>query len=69
MFFELLMGLMVEALDGGFLENPVHAFDLPIGPGMLRLGAAMLDGVLFVSIGEGMDSEEESGNGSGFLFC
>ena len=67
MLFELLMGLIVEAFDGRFLESPVHAFDLPIGPWMLRLGAAMLDGILLAGIGEGMDPEEERRNGFAFL--
>lgn len=67
--FELLMGLVVEAFDGGILQSSVHALDLPIGPGMLGFGEAMLDGVLLASIGEGMDSEEERGDGIDFLFC
>jgi hypothetical protein len=36
----------VVALDGGFLDGPVHAFDLPIGPGMVDLCHAMFDAML-----------------------
>ena len=31
---ELIMIVVVEAFDGGILDRPVHAFYLPIGPGM-----------------------------------
>ena len=40
---EVLVGLVVEALYGGFFQSSVHAFDLSVGPGMLWLGATMLD--------------------------
>ena len=58
-FFELGMGLVVKAFDGRFLESSIHALDLPVGPGMFRFGPAMLDGVLFAGIGEGVHTEEE----------
>ncbi len=32
-------------LDDGFLDGALHAFDLAVGPGMLRLGEAVLDAV------------------------
>jgi len=67
--FELLMCLVVEAFDGGFLQSPIHALDLPIGPGMLWFGVAMLDGVLLAGIGEGMNPEEERRSGFDLLFC
>lgn len=63
------MGLVVEAFDGRFLESPIHTLDLPIGPGMLRFGAAMLDEVLFACIGEGMDPEENRMGGFDLLIC
>jgi hypothetical protein len=47
--FELLMIVVVEALDGGFLDGPVHPLDLTIGPGMLHLGQAVLDAVLLAA--------------------
>ena len=31
---QLVVGLVVEALDGCFLDGPVHPLDLAIGPGM-----------------------------------
>ena len=39
------MAVVVIALDGCVLDRPVHAFDLPIGPGVLDLGEAVLDAV------------------------
>ena len=45
---ELLVAIVVVALDGGFLYGPVHAFDLPVGPGMFDLGEAVLD-VVFLA--------------------
>ena len=51
------MGFVVEALDGGVLERAVHAFDLPIGPGIFRLGQPVVDVVLGTGVLEGMSSE------------
>ena len=56
---ELPVAVVMIALDGGFLDRAVHTFDLAIGPRMLGLGAAVLDGVLLAGIREGMDPEEE----------
>jgi hypothetical protein len=39
---EVLVGFVVEALDGRFFGGSVHAFDLAIGPWMFRLGQAMI---------------------------
>ena len=33
------------AFDGRVLDGAVHPFDLPVGPGMIDLGEAMLDAV------------------------
>src|SRR5665213_1371517 len=33
------------ALDGRFLDRPIHAFNLTIGPGMLDLGQSMFDSI------------------------
>jgi hypothetical protein len=44
--FELAMGFIVIALDGGLLERSVHPFDLAVGPWMVGLGETMLDLVL-----------------------
>ena len=35
----------MEALDGGLLDGPIHALDLAVGPGVCRLGEAMLHAV------------------------
>lgn len=39
------MVVVVEAMDCGFLDGSVHAFDLPVGPGVIGLGKPMLDAV------------------------
>ncbi len=44
-FLEVLMGLVIELLDGGFFQGAVHAFDLAVGPGMVDPGEAVLDAV------------------------
>src|SRR5215211_1929941 len=46
---ELVMGLVVEALDGGVLDRAVHPLDLTVGPGMTRFGQSMFD----VEVGTG----------------
>ncbi len=46
MRLELLVIVVVEAFDGGFLDRPVPPLDLAIGPRMLHFGQAMLDAVL-----------------------
>ena len=43
---ELLVAVVVVALDGGLLDGAVHALDLPVRPGVIQLGEAMLDAVL-----------------------
>ena len=43
---ELLVAVVVVALDGGVLEGSVHALDLTIGPRVIGLGQAVLDLVL-----------------------
>ena len=40
------MRFVVEALHRRLLDRAVHSFDLPIRPGMLELGYAMLDPML-----------------------
>ena len=37
--------IVMVAFDGGFLDGPVHALDLAVGPGMLDLGEPMLDAI------------------------
>ena len=52
------MVVIVEALDGRFLDGSVHALDLAVGPGMLRPGRAMIDAGLRTGIFERMRPEE-----------
>src|SRR5215475_9717430 len=40
---KLVMGFVVEALDGRILDGAVHPLDLAIGPGVLGLGQTMID--------------------------
>ena len=46
---ELLVGLVVIAPNGGFLEGAVHPLDLTVGPGMVRFGEAVLDTMLLAA--------------------
>lgn len=57
MVAELLMAAVVEAMGGGFLDGPVHALNLAIGPGMLGLGQAVIDVALGAGVLEGMSPE------------
>lgn len=54
------MALVVEALDGGILDSPVHSFDLTVGPGVPGLGSSVLDVVSGAGVFEGMGAEEFS---------
>src|SRR3954466_12721566 len=55
---ELIVAIVVEALDGGVLDSPVHPLHLAIGPRVLCLGRAMLDIVPGAGEFESMGSEE-----------
>ena len=43
---ELLVSIIMIALDSRFLDRAVHAFDLSIGPWMIGLCQPVLDGIL-----------------------
>lgn len=43
MAFELRVIVVVIALHRGVLDLPVHPLDLPVGPGVVRLGQPVLD--------------------------
>lgn len=43
---QLSMAVIMIAFDGGLFDRPVHAFDLTVGPRMVRFGEAVLDPVL-----------------------
>ena len=52
MFAELLVAVVVVALDGGFLDGAVDAFDLAVGPGVIGPGEAVRDALLGADLGE-----------------
>ena len=43
MVAQLIVGPIVEAPHGGFLERAVHPLDLAVGPRVARLGQAVVD--------------------------
>jgi hypothetical protein len=54
--FELFVCVIEEAFDGGFLDGPVHAFDLSVGPGMVGLGQTVADAMTTTDAIEGMST-------------
>ena len=54
--FELFVGVIEEAFDGGFLDGPVHPFDLSVGPGMVGLGQTVADAMTKTDAIEGMST-------------
>ena len=58
---QLLMRLVEVAFDGCVLDGPVHSFDLPVGPGMLGFGQAMIDIALGAGVFEGVRPNGFSG--------
>ncbi len=57
MRFELVMGVVEVALDGGLLDGSVHALDLPVGPGMVGLCKPMFDSMKAAEPIEGVAAE------------
>ena len=55
--FELVMGVVEASLDDSVLAGSVHAFDLPVGPGMVGLGQSMFDSVKQTQPVEGVATE------------
>src|SRR5579862_2640878 len=53
---QLAVGLVVVPLDGRFFEGAVHPLDLPIGPGMVGFGEAVLDAACSTDFLEGMEA-------------
>lgn len=51
---ELVVAVVVVALDGRVLDRAVHPFDLTVGPRMVRLGQPMLDAMALAGPIEGM---------------
>lgn len=54
---ELVVGVVMEAPDGGLFDRAVHPLDLAVGPRMLGLGQAMVDVDDGAGVFEGMCSE------------
>ena len=46
MLLQLLVIVVMKALDGSFFDGPVHSLNLPVGPRMFDLGKAMFNAVL-----------------------
>jgi len=42
---QLAVAVVVVTLDGGLFDGAVHALDLPVGPGMIRFGQAVVHAV------------------------
>src|ERR1700679_131525 len=63
---KLIVGLIVEALDGCLFDGAVHALDLAVGPRMLGLGEAVVDSILSAGKFEGMRTEEFAALEHGF---
>ena len=53
MSFQLVVVLVVVALDGGFFDGAVHALDLPVGPGMIGFGEPVIDAVQRQTLSKG----------------
>jgi hypothetical protein len=47
MLLELLVRLVVIALDGRLLDSAIHSLDLPVRPRVIDFGQPMLDAMLF----------------------
>jgi hypothetical protein len=53
---ELVVVVIVIALDGCVLDRPVYAFDMPVGPRMVRFGQPKFNAVLVADLIETVDS-------------
>ena len=58
--FELVVGVVEVALDGGVFDSAVHAFDLSIRPGMVWFGQPVFDSMDAADAIEGVSSEARS---------
>jgi len=47
--FELIVSIVIIALDGRFLDRAIHSLDLAIGPGMFDFGLPMFNPVLLAA--------------------
>jgi len=55
---QLVVAFVMEAFCGGVLDRPVHSLGLTVGPGMGRLGQAMIDVERGACVFEGVGAEE-----------
>ena len=55
--FELVVGVVEVSLHRSVLDGSVHALDLPVGPGMVRLGQSVFDAMSETEPVEGMPTE------------
>lgn len=55
---QLLMIVVVEALDGGVFDDPVHALDLPVRPRVLWFGCSVINVGFCASVFEGIRPED-----------
>ena len=54
MLLELVVRLIVIALDGCLLDSAIHPLDLPVRPRMLDFGQPMFDSIFFTNAVEQM---------------
>ena len=54
MGFQTFQAVIVKGLECRVLDSPVHPLGLPIGPRMIRLGEAVLDGEFSAGAIEGV---------------
>ena len=55
---KLIVAIVVEALDGGVLDRPVHALDLAVRPRVSRFRQPMLNVEIGAGVLEGVSPEE-----------
>lgn len=55
--FELDMGVVEVSLDGGVFDGSVHAFDLPVGPGMVGFSQSVFDSMKVADAVEGVSTK------------
>ena len=66
MFSELVVAVIMVAADGCLFQRAVHAFDLAIRPGMLRLCEPVIDVAFGAGVLKSMGSEDFA-SGQAFL--
>ena len=54
---QLIVAVVVVALDSGLLDGPVHALDLAVDPGMIRFGKPVIDAMRKTDPVKGMSAK------------